>query len=298
MPLKSRIALYEPSIKESSRYFSLKLKQDLNIEPTEFQKQKKILAITNIQGDFQFLRRLLVQLGIMDKTYHWIFGEGHLIIAGNCSGENEIATECLWLIYALEEKAKRCGGYIHFIIGKNELKNINGKWQHEQPRYVNNPQTSKAPYVVLYDGNRELRRWLQTKNVIEKIGDILISNTDISIEILNIHSSLSELNSYARQHYAQVNKFHINPILSKMLHGETPVLLENRYFQPIDMQEETNGACYKFIMKSIMDHTYLFTDSDRTIYNNAPSMDQIDVLLIKEDRVYRVNRVGKREKLV
>ncbi len=44
-------------------------------------------------------------------------------------------TECLWLIYSLEEKAKAAGGYVHFILGNHEIMNMQGDFRYVQDKY-------------------------------------------------------------------------------------------------------------------------------------------------------------------
>lgn len=223
MPTRAKIAISEPGTETGRRYFSLRLKQSLSVEPTEYRDPHKLLVIRNIQGDFHVFRELLISVGIIDKKYHWIFGDGHLVITGDCLGENEIGTECLWLVYALEEKAKRKGGYVHFILGKNEINNLNGSWHRLQPRYAKSRRTSKAPYVVLYDGNSELRRWLGTKNIVEKIGSVFVSNTDINTEA-PLDLPLTLINKLARQSYYRTNELRAkNP---DVFHQE-PAIVEN-----------------------------------------------------------------------
>lgn len=239
MPTRAKIAISEPGVEPRKRYFSLRLKQSLSVEPTEYRDPQKLMVIRNIQGDFHIFRELLISVGIIDQKYHWIFGDGHLVITGDCLGENEIGTECLWLVYALEEKAKRKGGYVHFILGKNEINNLNGAWQRLQPRYAKSRRTSKAPYVVLYDGNSELRRWLQTKNIVEKIGSVFVSNTDISTEAPPIELPLILINRMARQSYYRTNELHVKNPAGNDGNTEsgkiTALLVKDDQLHPIDV---------------------------------------------------------------
>ena len=293
MPLKSKLALYEPCNANPNRYFAFKLKQDHYIEPTEHQAPSKLLIISNIEGNFHDFRKLLLQSGIIDGSYHWIFGEGHLVITGNCLGENEKGVESLWLAYALEEKARSKGGYVHFILGRNEINNLNGKWYKKHPKYVNNKRTSQTPYVVLYDGNNELRRWLKTKNIVEKIGDLIISNADISNQATSSHSSLIELNNQVRKYCSNSSNLQPSLHLSDVAYD----LLNDKYLLPRSTISQNNPFRHKIMKKKVVDLTYIFPKRDEVMSNHSGPNDQIDALLIENDQFYRIDTKSKGEKI-
>jgi hypothetical protein len=292
MPVKVKIALCEPFRKRPDRYFSVKLKQSHCIEPTEYKKTQKLLIVNNIQGDFKFFRTFLLNAGIIDRSYNWIFSDGHLVIAGNCFSENEMGIECLWLIYALEQKAQRYGGYVHFLLGKNEIANIDGNWRYTSPQYANNPDTSKAPYVVLYDGNCELRRWIQTKNIIEKIGNVLISYVNISSEFPNLDSSLVELNSQMRKYCFRANDVHIQPLVSRILHPNEGASLSGNATPQNTTQYQVHILRHnKTNTQKKSDIAYVFGGNEGCTDNKA------NILLIKNNRFYIVNSEGKYERI-
>jgi hypothetical protein len=275
MSLKLKIALYEPCIGDSDRYFSFKLKQDHHTEPSEYRPSQKVLIIGGIQGRFQNFRNVLLQNGVIDEGYRWTFGSGHLVIAGNCMGENEIGIECLWLIYALENRARVRGGYIHFILGRNELNNFHGNWQYRHPKYAHTPETFRSPYVILYDGNLELKRWLKTKNVIEKIGELLISHADLSNDLSPFNSFPAKINNTVRQHLSKPAELNTLPIVAPILH-----------LNDLGIYNALTAQKYQGL-------TYVFTGSDNI---NDPE-NSTDTLLFRNNRFYRRDLKGKRIKI-
>ncbi len=58
----------------------------------------------------------------------------------------EQVTECLWLIYSLEEKAKAVGGYVHFVLGNHEIMNLQGDFRYVQEKYKITAQVMARPY--------------------------------------------------------------------------------------------------------------------------------------------------------
>lgn len=188
-----KISLYRPD-SEHKQHFTFRLKSQLRTEPWEFNMPSKILVISNIDGKFHLLYTLLINCQVIDKNYRWIFNDGHLVIIGNCLGENQQSIECLWLIYSLEERARYQGGYVHFILGNQEISNINGSWIHLHPEYAVKNAKSKNRPTALYDGNGEISRWLYTKNIVEKIGDIMFVDKVFLSLILNTNKSILEIN--------------------------------------------------------------------------------------------------------
>ncbi len=126
MKTNAKIALSIPSTKRPDRYFSLRLKQHLNNEPSEYERPSKIFVVSDIEGNFQSFCKLLMKNRVIDKYLNWRFDDGHLVIVGDCFDRGDQVIECLWLIYMLEEMALNDGGKVHFILGNHEI--MNPEW--------------------------------------------------------------------------------------------------------------------------------------------------------------------------
>ncbi|MFI5132638.1 MAG: metallophosphoesterase, partial [Chitinophagales bacterium] len=118
--------------------FKITLKNKLVIEPAVYPKPEKLLALSDIEGNFEAFRKLLQTNKVIDEGYNWTFGQGHLVFSGDMFDRGEQVTECLWLVYTLEEKAKAAGGYIHFILGNHEIMNLNGDIRFVKEKYLAN----------------------------------------------------------------------------------------------------------------------------------------------------------------
>src|SRR6187399_3480408 len=153
--------------------FAVQLKQKLSEEKSEYKGIKKMLVISDIEGNFGAFRKLLQGNGVIDENFNWTFGKDHLVLVGDFVDRGTMVTEVLWLIYSLEEKAKAAGGYIHYILGNHEIMNMGGDLRYLQSKYRESATLLNTPYTALVGENSELGRWLRTKNVIEKVGDIL-----------------------------------------------------------------------------------------------------------------------------
>ena len=106
---------------EPGKTFSFKLKKKLQGEKSEYKKVSKQFVVSDIEGNFRQFRKLLQANGVIDSSFNWTFGEGHLVLAGDFFDRGNQVTEVLWLVYSLEEKAKEAGGYVHFVLGNHDF---------------------------------------------------------------------------------------------------------------------------------------------------------------------------------
>ena len=182
--------------------FQVRLKKKLQNEKSEFPRVKNLVVLSDIEGNFAAFRKLLQANKVIDEDFNWKFGDGHLVLIGDFFDRGQQVTEVLWFIYYLEEKAKAAGGYIHFILGNHEIMNLSGDLRYVQQKYFDNAALLHQKYVTLYDENSELGRWLRTKNIVEKIGDIVFAHGGISGDINRMNISIPDINKLARPYYA------------------------------------------------------------------------------------------------
>jgi hypothetical protein len=186
---------------EFQSWFSVSLQKELNIEPSVFKKPSRQLVISDIEGNFASFKKLLTASGVINENYSWTFGNGHLVLVGDFFDRGKQVTECLWLIYSLEEKAKKAGGYVHFILGNHEIMNMSSDTFYTDEKYTKTARLLNIEYIDLYNKNTELGRWLRTKNIIEKIGKILYVHGGVSPSVNRLGLSIQSINDLARPYY-------------------------------------------------------------------------------------------------
>ena len=187
---------------QPDKSFVVKLKPKLTEEKSEYSKVNKLLVLSDIESNFKAFRLLLQTNGVIDESFNWTFGEGHLVLTGDFFDRGDKQTEVLWLIYALEEKAKAAKGYVHFILGNHEIMNLNGDLRYVHPRYMEHAALMNTSYLSLYGLQSELGRWLRTKNIVEKINDILFVHGGVSSYVNQMALPIPRINEMARPFYA------------------------------------------------------------------------------------------------
>jgi hypothetical protein len=187
-------------IPETGDEFSFKLHDTLLVEPDHYARPARLLALSDIEGNFKSFKLMLLGAKVIDEKFNWTFGNGHLVLLGDYFDRGLNVTECLWLAYKLETEARAAGGKVHFILGNHETLNLEGNYQYVRKKYLENAKLIGEDYKRWYDNNSELGRWLRTKNAVEKIGDYVYCHGGISPELAQTGMHLSEINQLARQY--------------------------------------------------------------------------------------------------
>jgi hypothetical protein len=181
--------------------FEVKLKKEIVPRESVFKGAGKMLFVSDIEGEFEAFRNLLLVNGVINGKYQWTFGKGKLIIAGDLFDRGKQVTQYLWLLYKLEDEAREKGGDVNVVLGNHDIMNLKGDFRYVQPEYMANAQLMHQSYADLYSADTELGRWLRSKNIIEKIGDQLVMHGGMSGEVLSKQFTLNRINNSCRPFY-------------------------------------------------------------------------------------------------
>ncbi|MDH4157758.1 MAG: metallophosphoesterase, partial [candidate division Zixibacteria bacterium] len=107
------------------------------VAPSVFDNIPRILAVSDIHGEYEYFVDILQKGGVIDSGLDWIWSSGHLVILGDVFGRGDRVTESLWLIYRLERQARRHGGRLHFVLGNHELMVLRGDNRYVHEKYLN-----------------------------------------------------------------------------------------------------------------------------------------------------------------
>ena len=211
-------------------------------------------------------------------------------------------TETLWLIYSLEEKAKAAGGYVHFILGNHEIMNMSGDIRYVHPKYKDIAVLLGERYEDLYGENSELGRWLRTKNIAERVGDVLYIHGGISTEMNNMNITLQELNELTRPWYHD-STFRYDDGRLDVIYGDAgPFWYRGYYKNPSKtVKQQVDSTLTKFNVKHIATGHTLVGDTVSSWYNGKlfntdvhHATGRSEGLLYEDKKFYRVNTVGEK----
>ena len=286
--------------------FQVGLKKKLQNEKCEFGKPANLFILSDVEGNFSALRKLLQANKIITEDFNWQFGKGHLVLIGDFFDRGEQVTELLWFIYSLEEKAKDAGGYVHFILGNHEIMNLSADLRYVNKKYLENAVLLDQKYTSLYDENSELGRWLRTKNIIERIGDFVFTHGGISSAINNLNLSLREINKLARPYYADTISNYEDP-KSDILFSDYGPFWYRGYYDKNNtaIPSQIDSTLSQFKAKHIVTGHSIVADTVSMWYGGRlfntdvlHSTGKSEALLVEKDKYYRVDTDGKRSLLM
>ncbi len=281
------------------------------INPYEYTEVSKILAVSDIHGEYEHLESALLKSGVIDNNLKWIWGDGHLVIDGDIFDRGDKVTECLWLIHQLEIQAKAQGGMVHFTLGNHELMVMQADDRYINEKYLKGiAKKSRIDHVDLFGPDMELGRWLRTKNIAVIINDILFVHGGISPSFVEKELKLDWLNNTVRNIIDYNSAKVAFDTTAKFLFGSKGPFwyrgyhyeIENRYPQ-ITMTQVDNQLEYFGVNAIVVGHTGVEEISG--LYDNKiiaidipfDELNCIQALLWKDNQYYRVNCDGSHEPL-
>lgn len=181
--------------------FYVKMNQNIQTPSANYQDVDKIFAVSDIEGNYYSFVNLLIGNNITDQNLNWTFGDGHLVLNGDFLDRGYYVTQVLWLIYKLEQEAQEAGGAVHFILGNHEIMNLEGNFKYVRNKYIKLASELGIDHVDFYNDENVIGRWMRSKNIVEKVDNIIFVHAGISNMLLNEQQSLIELNSIARDYY-------------------------------------------------------------------------------------------------
>jgi len=234
-------------------------KEGLKPEPSVFEQPQKLFLISDVEGEFAALRSLLIAGKVMDEKYNWIYGRGHLVICGDLFDRGKNVVEGLWLLYRLEQLAKDAGGYVHVILGNHDIMNLSGDLRYLDAKYLQSAKVLGLDYMQLYDSSTELGRWLRSKNIIEKIGDLLCMHAGISPSLNKLGLDVAQLNALARPYFDKAKRGSAlreaikDTVAIKLFEGKTSPFWYRGYFmKPKASMEDVEQTLKLFGVRHIV----------------------------------------------
>ena len=307
MPEANRATLkLSVSTETAGETFSFPLKAAIESEKSEYKKIGKQFVISDIEANFTALRRLLMAGGVIDKEFNWTFGEGHLVLTGDFVDRGAQQTEVLWLIYSLEDKAKAAGGYVHYVLGNHEIMNLSGDLRYLNPRYAEISAAMGDSYMNLLGSNTELGRWMRSKNVVERVGEMLYVHGGISKDINDLDINAKEINELSRPYYADSSFNYKDPRTAVIYADNGPFWYRGFYGGAIQhSMGQVDTTLDKHNVKHIITGHTIIDDSITTWFKkkvinvDVPhAKGHSEALLILGKKVYRVTAEGRQLPLI
>ena len=171
------------------------------------QDSRKLFVVSDVEGSYSALFRLLRAGEVLNEQGRWNFGSGHLVFVGDMVDRGDQVFELLSFIRQMEKEAAKEGGQVHYILGNHEIMNLSGDFRFVHPVYWKDSVTLLKDYQRLFASGSRTGRWLRSKNILEKIGDYLFVHGGIAPAINALPLSIRALNATAKHFYEAAELF-------------------------------------------------------------------------------------------
>jgi hypothetical protein len=196
----------------------------------EYPAVEQLAVFSDVHGQFDLMKRLLIANNIVDEKGNWSFGKGHLVVVGDVFDRGDKVTESLWLLYQLEQQAAANGGQVHYLIGNHEVMVLNNDLRYLNAKYLEVESILGQSISVLYDIDTLLGEWIRTRNVLVKIGDMLFTHGGLNPQLAVQERSLAEINQIFTTHLIK-DENHPREGFAKYLHKSHGPVWYRGYFR-------------------------------------------------------------------
>ncbi|ACA85666.1 metallophosphoesterase [Shewanella woodyi] len=271
------------------------------VHPDIYTGVKKIVALSDVHGQYDVLIHLLKKQKIIDQNSDWAFGDGHMVMTGDMFDRGHLINEVLWFMYKLDRQASKAGGKLHLLMGNHEQMVMRGDLRYVNERYQTTEKLLNRTYDELYDNSSEIGQWLRSKNTLVKINDSLFLHGGISNEWIERGLNLKKAN---RLYRANVDKskeeIRQDPLLNFLFFGNGPTWFRG-YFKPdFDENELDKILAYFQVKRVVVGHTSqeqvlgLFDNKVLAIDSSIKNGNSGEILLMKEGHLIRGLYNGER----
>lgn len=247
------------------------------IPASEYDMPSKLFVMGDIHGQYERMIEMLTVGGVIDKRSDWNYGDGHLVFVGDISDRGEGVMEAYWLIYKLEQQAKKAGGAVHLVLGNHEAMILKNDIRYIANKYYGLTSNLDIEYHKLFSDNTIIGKWLRTKNVVEKIGNTMFVHAGISPELASRNMSIEEINTAFRHFLNQKDKKSYTELDKFIISSYGPVWYRG-YLR--------GSGPYKAIEHSTLESILADYNVDQVVVGHT----EVDLIEpIKKERVYPVN---------
>lgn len=178
---------------------ALSIPAKLRAEDPPLPAGARIIAVSDIHGQYALLLQLLRANGVIDGHDRWAAGHDHLVIAGDVFDRGPGVTEALWLLFSLQQQARAAGGAVHYLLGNHETMALYGSEHYVNPKYLANAKLLGRRYADLFAPDSVLGQWLRTRPALLKLGDTLFLHGGIAPENLDLARRMRRTNAIYRR---------------------------------------------------------------------------------------------------
>ncbi len=276
-------------------------------QPTIYTDVERIVAISDVHGQYELMHELLLASGVIDTLDNWALGQGHLVVVGDNFDRGDQVLPILWLLFKLEQQALAQGGHLHLLLGNHELMVLHGDLRYLHNKYNFTAGVLQTPYHQLFAEGSILGDWIAQHQIAVSINQHLFIHGGISPEVMNLGLSLEGLNTVFRERILRQPSDSIlaNPALDLLFREEGPLWYRGYFGEDALSKGKFRRQLKQFDQqKIIVGHTS--QEDIHTLYNGRLIVidcsiklgQRGQVLLIEGDETFIIDQDGEQLLLV
>lgn len=153
-------------------------------ESGELNGVDSLFVVGDVHGEYEHLRELLTNAGLIGQGMHWTGGTKQVVFVGDLFDRGPDVTPVLWLLYRLEREARAAGGGSHVVLGNHETMVFTDDLRYTQPREQLVARLHGVPYQKMYDiRTTVLGRWLASRPGVMRVDGVLLAHGGIVPEL-------------------------------------------------------------------------------------------------------------------
>lgn len=160
-----------------------------------FNEVEKVIALSDVHGQFNILKKLLLTNEVIDENLNWNFGKGHLVIVGDNLDRGNQVIEILWFLFFLQQEAESAGGKVQVLLGNHEIMVLQGDIRYINKKYYYTSAIFKSQYYHFFRKGSILGDWIASHKVLTSINKNLFVHGGVSDAVLDQKLTLEEINN-------------------------------------------------------------------------------------------------------
>ena len=209
------------------------------VRPCVYEGVERVFAISDIHGEYEYMAEILQNGGVVDSALHWMWGDGHLVVVGDVFDRGDMVTECLWLLYRLEQEADRAGGAVHVLLGNHEHMVLSGDNRYIHDKYLKGVAAkTRIRHEDLYGPEMVLGQWLRSKHAIITINGLLFVHGGLSPVMVDSGLTAAEINERVRKNLGMSSVQYRFDEPARLMYGSVGPLWYRGYWEGSDGRYE------------------------------------------------------------
>jgi len=174
---------------------NIDLRQPLQLVAAIQPATQRIIAISDIHGEYERATHLLRAHGLINAQDDWLADDATLVVVGDTVDCGNRVTESLWLLYRLQQQAAAAGGAVYVLHGNHESMLLYGDQSYLHSCYQYTARAIGRDYWQLYAADSILGQWLRTWPLLLRLGDTLFVHGGISLQTRHLAQDMEATNT-------------------------------------------------------------------------------------------------------